>query len=112
MLDWAEAEAEGLPLTDFIYAAVDAAAACDGYRCRLDALRSCFLSGGSRAPAVATLQERLRASLQLSPPALELAFHACWLHHALNEQRTGSGGEGPFLEIVRWQARRAVEEVA
>ncbi len=67
VLDWAEAEAAGLPLTDFIYAVVDAAAACDGYRGRLDALRSCFLGGGSRAQSVATLQERLRASLQLSP---------------------------------------------
>ena len=46
LLDWAEAEDAGSPLTDFFYSVVDAAAACDAYRDRLAAVRSCFGSGG------------------------------------------------------------------
>ena len=56
---------------------------------------------------MAPLRERLRTSLRLSPEAAELCFHACWLHHARNERR--SGEEGPFLEIARWLARRPEE---
>ena len=105
MLDWAEAEPAGLPLTDFFYAIGDAAAACDGYRDRLEAVRACFVPGGQRADLVAPLQERLRTSLGLSREAAELCFHACWLRHAANEQRRAVPGEQrPFLEIVRWAA--------
>ena len=104
VLDWAEAEPAGLPLTDFFYAIGDAAAACDGYRDRLEAVRACFVPGGQRADLVAPLQERLRTSLGLSREAAELCFHACWLHHAGNERR--SGEDGPFLEIARWLAGR------
>jgi Phosphotransferase enzyme family len=106
VIDWAEAEESGLPLTDFFYAVVDAAAACDGYRSRLHALRDCFLPGGARQEAVARWQERLRASLQLTPAALELSFHACWLRHARNEHRAGARAR-PFLHILGWLARRA-----
>jgi len=102
VLDWAEAEPAGLPLTDFFYAVADAAAACDGYRDRLGAVRACFDPGGERVDLVAPLRERLRTSLGLSVEATELCFHACWLHHAGNEQR--SGEDGPFREIARWLA--------
>jgi hypothetical protein len=107
VLDWAEAEPAGLPLTDFFYAIADAAAACDGYRDRLGAVRACFAPGGQRVDLVAPLEERLRTSLGLSAEAAELCFHACWLHHARNEQR--SGEDGPFREIARWLARRPGE---
>ena len=110
VLDWAEAERAGLPLTDFFYALADAAAACDRYRSRLEAVRSCFERGGARTPAVAALEQRLSAPLGLTTAATELCFHACWLRHALNEQRAGHATERPFLEIVRWQARRALEQ--
>ncbi|MEA2361210.1 MAG: hypothetical protein QOD71_355 [Thermoleophilaceae bacterium] len=112
VLDWAEADAAGLPLTDFFYAVVDGAAACDGYRDRLNAARSCFGAGGARADRVAALQERLRESLRLSPEALELSFHACWLRHACNELRTSNSSDGSFMAIARWLARRATEEAA
>jgi hypothetical protein len=107
VLDWAEAREAGLPLVDFFYAVVDAAAACDGYRSRLDALRGCFEPGGARAGTTAALRERLRASLDVDPEAAELGFHACWLQHACNERRV-RGGED-FLEIARWLARRAAQ---
>jgi hypothetical protein len=107
VLDWAEAEPAGLPLTDFFYAIADAAAACDGYRDRLGAVRACFAPGGQRADLVAPLRARLRTSLGLTPEAAELCFHACWLHHARNERR--SGEDGPFLEIARWLAHRPGE---
>jgi len=107
VLDWAEADPAGLPLTDFFYAIADAAAACDGYRDRLEAVRACFVPGGQRADQVASLHERLRTSLGLSEDHAELCFHACWLRHARNEQR--SGEDGPFQEIARWLAGRPRE---
>ena len=110
VLDWAEAEAAGPSAHRLLLRGCRRGCRLRRLPLRLDALRSCFLSGGSHAQAVAPLQERLRASLRLSPSALELAFHACWLRHALTS-KAGSGGERPFLEIVRWLARRAVEDV-
>ena len=107
VFDWAEAREAGLPLVDFFYAVVDAAAACDGYRSRLDALRGCFEPGGARAGTTAALRERLRASLGVDTEVAELGFHACWLQHACNERRV-RGGDG-FLEIARWLARRATQ---
>jgi hypothetical protein len=104
ILDWAEAEDAGLPLTDFFYAIADAAAACHGYANRLAAVRDCFEPGGRRAAAVAPLRERLRSSLALAEGVDELALHACWLHHAANELR--DGGDGSFLAIARWLAGR------
>ncbi|HYP48775.1 MAG TPA: phosphotransferase [Thermoleophilaceae bacterium] len=112
VLDWAEAEPAGLPLTDFFYAVADAAAACEGYGSRIEAVRSCFAPGGARAQGVAALERRLSAPLGLTPAATQLCFHACWLRHALNEQRAGAASDRPFLDIVRWQARRALEAAA
>jgi hypothetical protein len=105
VLDWAEAQGDALPLTDLFYAVADAAAACDGYRDRVAAVRSCFEPSGARAATVAPLGERLRASLELSPAAAELCFHACWLRHAGNE-RDANAARRPFGEIVRWLAHR------
>ncbi len=110
VLDWAEAEATGLPLTDFFYSVADAAAACDGYRDRLAAVRDCFGDEGSRADTVARLQERLRMGLRLGPESVELSFHACWLQHARNEQRRAVASGGEFLAIARWAALRALGE--
>jgi hypothetical protein len=107
VLDWAEAEEHGLPLTDFFYSMADAAAACEDYEDRLDAVRSCFLPDGARAAVVLPMQQRVAAALGLAPPAAELSFHACWLRHAHNEQRAGRVGDDSFLSIVRWLARHA-----
>jgi Ser/Thr protein kinase RdoA (MazF antagonist) len=100
VLDWADAD-RGLPLTDLFYALADAAAACDGYRDRVAALQGAL---GEIAP----LRDRLRESVGLSAEAAELAFHACWLRHARNDQRTD--GDGQFLRIMRWVAARALED--
>ena len=106
ILDWAEAEHDALPLMDLFYAVADAAAACDGYRDRVAAARSCFEPDGARAAEVLPLTERATAALGLSPAVAELCFHACWLRHAANE-RAADAADGPFAEIVRWLAQRA-----
>jgi hypothetical protein len=108
VLDWTEAKEAGLPLGDLFYAIADAASACDGYRSRLDAVRACFLSGGSRAGTVVPLRDRLAAVLGLSPEVTELAFHACWLRHAATEQRSTRSESGSFLEAARWLAMRTI----
>jgi hypothetical protein len=106
ILDWAEAQAEALPMTDLFYALADAAAASDGYRDRLAGVRSCFEAGGARAATAAALVDRARALLDLTSHAAELCFHACWLRHAANERGT-STLDRSFGEIVRWLAGRS-----
>jgi hypothetical protein len=98
VLDWDEAEAEGLPLVDFTYAAVDAlTVAGDGDR--LAAYRRCF-GEGSVGTSVGEALGRLATVAQLTPAAAELCLHACWLRHASNERARGDQ-PAPFLELVR-----------
>jgi aminoglycoside phosphotransferase len=101
ILDWEEGSAEGLPLTDFFYAAADAVAAIDGYAGRPQAARACFSLDGDRAPFVRQLTQDLAAALDLEAAVQEVCFHACWLHHAWNEEHRGSDpAERPFRAIV------------
>jgi hypothetical protein len=98
LLDWDDAEAEGLPLVDFAYAAVDAVAIA-GDVDRLAAYRRCFrdVSVGAR---VRGALGRLATIAQLTPAAAELCLHACWLRHACNEQLRGERPTA-FLEVAR-----------
>ena len=98
LLDWDEAEAEGLPLADFAYAAVDAmTVAGDGDR--VAAYRRCF-GEGNIGTRIRESLGRLATVAHLTPAAAELCLHACWLRHASNEHARGEQPT-PFLEIVR-----------
>jgi hypothetical protein len=98
LLDWDEADAEGLPLADFAYAAVDVlTVAGDGDR--VTAYRRCF-GAGSVSTSVGEALGRLATVAQLTPATAELCLHACWLRHASNEHARGERST-PFLEIVR-----------
>lgn len=103
IVDWEAARADGWPLADLEYAAVDVALAAAGGRDRVAAWRRCFEGDGAKARALAAYRARAAARLGMPPAFVELCHHACWLHHAANEQsRGGSGGaHGPFLRIVR-----------
>ena len=99
IVDWYDARDAGLPLTDYCYALVDAVAASGGYADRVAAFERCF----SHSNRVSSLAEAFPYLAGTDPVALELCFHACWVHHALNESRAeepGSGGR-PFLAIVQ-----------
>jgi hypothetical protein len=91
IVDWASARPDGLPLTDFFYAALDARAAIDGYRDRSAAFRECFLSGGDWYELVSALERRILDELSLTRDDADRAFHECWNHHAANEARRGEG---------------------
>ncbi|CAN5152798.1 hypothetical protein BH23GEM2_BH23GEM2_11690 [soil metagenome] len=111
VVDWEAAHPRGVPMADFYYAVTDAAAAISGYRDRLAALRSCFTPGGRLRALVQSHEHALQTAFELSPAVAELCFHACWLHHGVNEARSaGAGARRPFLEIVQWMAdqRQAV----
>lgn len=108
IVDWEAGRGDGFPLADLEYAAVDAAAAAAGYRDRPRAWLQCFSPGGAYAAVVRRGRERLAAALELPEPFAELCSHACWLHHAANEERAaGAGGERPFLEVLRLLAAEA-----
>ena len=108
VVDWEAAEAEGLPLQDLLYAAVDATAARDGYRDRLGAFERCFPPGRRAAGALGAGLDRLRRAAGLSDTGAMLCVHACWLQHAADERnKRGPEEERPFLAIVRRLAERA-----
>ena len=109
VIDWESAAAEGLPLGDFCYAAVDLAAAREHYRDRAAAFERCF--GPARAPAAAAdWLPQLRRAVELPQGYATLAFHACWLQHADNERRKRSPGEPlPFLGHARRAAALRLE---
>ncbi|MEJ7811828.1 MAG: phosphotransferase [Gemmatimonadaceae bacterium] len=112
VIDWESARGDGLPLVDFYYATADAAAATRHYADRVGSVAACFAPGGTHAAAVGPLAARVQRAVGVSDDVAELCFHACWLHHAANEQReaeiAGGAGAGPFLEILRWVAGRAI----
>ncbi len=64
-------------------------------------------AGGGAAPGAPA---RVAAALARRPRARLSRLLAA--PRAATNRGAASGGERPFLEIVRWQARRAVEEVA
>ena len=105
VVDWEAASAGGLPLRDFLYAAVDATAALDGYRDRPAAFDRCFgSSAGGPIPEIVT---RLREAVGVSDDFATLAFHGCWLQHAEDERRKRAPGEPlPFLACLRHAVRR------
>jgi hypothetical protein len=102
VVDWESAKEDSLPLMDFYYAMVDATAAASRYADRPQAFRDCFTFAGRNAAAVDQFEGRLRRALNLSPSIAELGFHACWLHHAANEnQMSLPSAPRPFLAILR-----------
>ncbi len=97
-------------MTDFYYAAADAAAAAHGYADRPAAFNSCFGQAGAYTGLIALLARRLSASLNLTPAAVDLCFYATWLEHAVREQATSRTGDPrPFRAILDRVAAQAVD---
>jgi hypothetical protein len=105
IVDWEAGQSSFFPLTDLLYAAVDAVAASNGYADRLAAFQACFVAGGARSAPIAAYRARIGQALGIGSAWARLCFHACWLHHAANEQRTRPEGQlGPFGQITAWMA--------
>jgi hypothetical protein len=101
VVDWEHARDGCLPLVDVFYAAADAAAAATSYHDRVDAFGSCFAPEGRWSAEVSERVMGISRALGLVPENRQLCFHACWLHHAANEQRAATGGvRTPFRDIV------------
>ena len=100
VVDWEHATDDGLPLTDLLYAGVDAVAARRRYADRPAAFAGCFGLDVSPSP-LERLRSRLASALELDEVVQRLCFHACWLHHAANESDRSTGSSrGPFLTIL------------
>ncbi|CAA9524899.1 MAG: hypothetical protein AVDCRST_MAG79-441 [uncultured Thermoleophilia bacterium] len=107
VVDWETAHDRALPLGDAFYALADAAAATNRYADRVGDFVACFDRPGGRADHVGRLSVRVAVAARATPAVMLLAFHACWLHHAANEERdAGAGGDRPFLGILQWIADR------
>lgn len=106
VIDWEHATEEGLPLTDFLYAGVDAVAARSRYADRPAAFTTCFGVEGAEQSLLEQVGRRLAAALGLDDVVQALCFHACWLHHAANESdRSKDSGRTPFVTILETIAR-------
>jgi aminoglycoside phosphotransferase (APT) family kinase protein len=105
VVDWEHATEDGLPLTDLLYAGVDAVAARRRYADRPAAFAACFELDGPPSP-LEQLRRRLASALELDEVVQALCFHACWLHHAANEaDRSTGSSRGPFATILDAIAR-------
>jgi len=110
VVDWEVAQAEGLPLRDFWYGAVDAVAARDRYKDRPAAFARCFVEDDALRRQVAAHATRLQRAIGLGDEFATVCFHACWLQHAVDEQRKRAPGEPkPFRAIVEWIARHSAQ---
>lgn len=102
VVDWEMAVADGLPLADFCYAAVDAVAASERGMTREEAFATCFMRDTREAQAIRRSVERIREASGLAPDLVPLCFHACWLHHATNEAGIARPGHRrSFLAILQ-----------
>jgi hypothetical protein len=102
VIDWEDATESNLPLADFFYAAVDAAAATDDYADRAAAFAACFAPGGAWAGLVASYRDRLCRGLDIAEDVAALSFHACWLHYAARARQGPAGRETRhFLRIAQ-----------
>jgi tRNA A-37 threonylcarbamoyl transferase component Bud32 len=99
VIDWGLARDDGLPLTDFLYAAADAVSATTRHRDRVAAFGQAFLEDGPTRELVTGHARDLARGLELDPDAIATAWHACWTQHAANEARRGDEG-GPFRAIA------------
>ncbi len=105
IIDWETGRPAELPLMDFFYAVVDAAAAVDDYRDRPAAFAECFAPAGRYRPLVAPLQQSCEQALGLSEDQVALSFHASWLKFALDERdESAKAAPDEFLQIVRHAA--------
>lgn len=102
IIDWETASPAGLPLSDFFYAVVDAAAAVDDYRDRPAAFDACFEPGARYTSFVERLQARFVERLGLTKDQVALSFRASWLRFALDERKeSAKTAPDEFLRIAR-----------
>ena len=101
VIDWEHATEEGLPLTDFLYAGVDAVAARTRYTDRPAAFAMCFGVDCGES-FLKQLRRRMATGLALDEVVQTVCFHACWLQHAANEaDRSTDSRSGPFMTILQ-----------
>lgn len=103
VIDWESARESALPFVDFFYAMTDAVTMARTHGNRLEAFKECFAVEGVYQSLLNQYLTRLRRVIQVPDEMVGLCFHACWLHHAANEQcATGSSEPRPFLQLVQW----------
>jgi Phosphotransferase enzyme family len=104
VVDWESAQDESLPLIDLFYAVVDAVAVAKGLD-RFSAFKQSCAPGGAHEQIVIRFLKRDMRALGITTRFAELCLHACFLHHAANEQRVREPDDPqPFFQIVQWLA--------
>ncbi len=109
IVDWETASEQDFPLADFFYAVTDAVMVAKQNADRPQAFDACFAPGGDYVDLVVRILRRLVHAIEIPADAIDLCFHACWLHHAVNEHYVSKPSDPrPFLEIVQrlaWRQR-------
>jgi hypothetical protein len=106
VVDWATAERNSLPLTDFFYLVTDAVTMATGGPQRVAApraLEACLAPWGRHTHLIRRLLHSVTDRLALSEEMVELAVWACFIRHALNERALAQLGDQPrFGKSVEW----------
>ena len=92
VLDWESARADGLPLWDLLYFAVDALGLLDGARTAEQRAEHAIRLLRGELPASDTLFDTIRryvARLAIPAEAVGPLATLCWLHHGLSHVRRG-----------------------
>ena len=106
VVDWENARATGLPLTDLYYAAADAHAAAARYRRRADSLIATLDSRSEYGRFVSTLAHHVDSATLGDPLLHTFAVHALAIRHAADEHVKNRPGSQPFVSLARWLAGR------
>lgn len=106
IVDWEGAQPDGLPLSDFWYAACDALSAARGHIDRAAAFIDCFSRKGRFRGVMAGHETHLRQVFAPTHDWIDVCFHSCWLQHAMNERLRDPSGGRPFLKIAQALALR------
>lgn len=112
VVDWREAQPAALPLGDFFYLFIDVVSVAHRYKPDKAFLECVRPLGRYHSLLQATLR-RMQKILDLPAPLVNLSLHACFLHHAANEQHERQSDEDhPFLRILCWleKNRLALEQ--
>jgi aminoglycoside phosphotransferase (APT) family kinase protein len=85
IIDWEAARADGIPLSDCFYLAVDALTAEGRAGDRAGAFSACFSEVSPESVAVMRRVKSIARAVQLPEAMMPICFHACWIQHAANE---------------------------
>lgn len=110
IIDWEAAREDGVPLSDFLYLAVDALLAAGGTGDRGAAFTACFSGASTVSARVLQRAQAMAQAVGLPSAVIPMCFHACWAQHAANElTKRPHAPARPFVSLMERVSRCPAE---